>query len=196
MPLIKRYPNRKLYDTVARRYITLEEIAKLVQGGEDVKVIDHASGMDLTELTLSQVVYELQKKKRRFLPHSLLAALIHDAVPPVSRVVGSFGLNELVAAEIQRRIEALVTGGELTAEEGSLWLNKLLSNAPDQAETHSPWSYPGPFTPEQIEQVIQRLPIPSRKEFRKLEEQLHQLEAALEQIKPPDTPDDPPEAND
>lgn len=43
MPAIKRYPNRKLYDTEAKRYITLNEIAALIRAGEEVVVTDHAT---------------------------------------------------------------------------------------------------------------------------------------------------------
>jgi polyhydroxyalkanoate synthesis repressor PhaR len=56
MPLIKRYPNRKLYDTEAKSYITLEGVAALIRNGEDVQVIDHESGEDLTTLTLTQII--------------------------------------------------------------------------------------------------------------------------------------------
>ena len=46
--LIKRYPNRKLYDTAARRYITLEGVAELLRRDEEVHVVDYATGEDLT----------------------------------------------------------------------------------------------------------------------------------------------------
>jgi len=186
MPLIKRYPNRKLYDTDARRYITLEEIAELVQRGDDVQVVDHASGADLTALTLSQVVFDIQKKQRGFLPRNLLAALIHGGTSPVSSLMSGLksglGLNQLVEAEIQRRIEALVTAETLTAEEGSRWLKTLLSTSPAEEEAASPQPFIPPFTPLQIEQALERLPIPTRKDYLRLEEQLDQLAAALAQI--------------
>lgn len=186
MPLIKRYPNRKLYDTDARRYITLEEIAGLVQRGDDVQVVDHASGAELTALTLSQVVFEIQKKQRGFLPHNLLAALIHGGTAPVSSLMSGLmsglGLNQLVEAEIQRRIEALVAAETLTAEEGSRWLKTLLSTSPVEAETASPHPFAPPFTLLQFEQALQRLPIPTRTDYLRLEEQLAQLEAALAEL--------------
>ncbi|MCB0135660.1 MAG: polyhydroxyalkanoate synthesis regulator DNA-binding domain-containing protein, partial [Caldilineaceae bacterium] len=62
MPVIKRYPNRKLYDTESKRYVTLEHIAQMIQQGEDVIVTDHESGEDLTNLTLSQIIFEQEKK--------------------------------------------------------------------------------------------------------------------------------------
>ncbi|MGD8735253.1 MAG: polyhydroxyalkanoate synthesis regulator DNA-binding domain-containing protein, partial [Anaerolineae bacterium] len=55
MTRIKRYPNRKLYDTEAKQYITLEGIAALIRQGNEVQVIDHATGEDLTALTLTQI---------------------------------------------------------------------------------------------------------------------------------------------
>lgn len=182
MPRIKRYPNRKLYDTDARRYITLEEIAELVQRGEDVQVVDHASGVDLTALTLSQVVFELQKKQRGFLPRNFLAALIHAGATPVSSLASALGLNELVNAEIQRRIESLVATGTLTTEEGIRWLGTLISTGAGAEEATGLRPFAPPFTPLQIEQALERLPIPTRKDYLKLTEQLDQLEAALAQI--------------
>ncbi len=76
MAVIKRYPNRKLYDTEAKRYVTLEYIAALIQANEDVLVIDHETGEDLTNLTLSQIIFEQEKKGSGFLSRSLLTSLI------------------------------------------------------------------------------------------------------------------------
>jgi len=59
--VIKRYANRKLYDTRDSRYITLDRIAELVRNGEDVKVLDNKSQKDLTKVTLAQIIYEEQK---------------------------------------------------------------------------------------------------------------------------------------
>lgn len=59
--LIKRYANRKLYDTRDSRYVTLDRIAELVRNGEEVKVLDNRSQKDLTKVTLAQIIYEEQK---------------------------------------------------------------------------------------------------------------------------------------
>jgi polyhydroxyalkanoate synthesis repressor PhaR len=59
--VIKRYANRKLYDTRDSKYITLDRIAELVRNGEEVKVLDNRSKDDLTKLTLAQIIYEEQK---------------------------------------------------------------------------------------------------------------------------------------
>ena len=59
--MIKRYPNRKLYDTEAKRYVTLEQITHMIEAGHEVQVIDNESGEDLTNLTLSQIIFEREK---------------------------------------------------------------------------------------------------------------------------------------
>ncbi len=58
MHTIKRYANRKHYDTVAKHYITLAQIAVLVREQHDFLVIDHVTGKDLTSQTLAQVIFE------------------------------------------------------------------------------------------------------------------------------------------
>ena len=62
--IIKRYSNRKLYDTKASSYITLSEIGDLVRQGVEVKVVDHKSGEDLSHLTLAQILVEGEKQGR------------------------------------------------------------------------------------------------------------------------------------
>jgi polyhydroxyalkanoate synthesis repressor PhaR len=60
--LIKKYANRKLYDTRTSRYITLEGISRLVREGHDIEVMDRDSGRDLTPLILSQIVMGEEKR--------------------------------------------------------------------------------------------------------------------------------------
>ncbi|HLH69241.1 MAG TPA: polyhydroxyalkanoate synthesis regulator DNA-binding domain-containing protein [Candidatus Dormibacteraeota bacterium] len=62
--VIKKYANRKLYDTQTSRYITLEGISKLVQQGHDIQVIERDTGRDITSLVLSQIVTSEEKRER------------------------------------------------------------------------------------------------------------------------------------
>src|SRR3954466_16374657 len=62
---IKRYANRKLYDTRDSRYVTLDHIAAMVRGGDDVKVVDNTTRADLTTATLAQIIFEEEKKAPR-----------------------------------------------------------------------------------------------------------------------------------
>jgi polyhydroxyalkanoate synthesis repressor PhaR len=55
---IKKYPNRRLYDTSVGRYVNLEDVAALIRQGADVQVVDARSGEDLTRLVLTQIIVE------------------------------------------------------------------------------------------------------------------------------------------
>jgi polyhydroxyalkanoate synthesis repressor PhaR len=73
--IIKRYTNRKLYDTVESRYVTLDEIAQMIKGGAEVKIIDNRSKEDLTSVTLAQIIFE-EEKKRSQMPLGVLREII------------------------------------------------------------------------------------------------------------------------
>ncbi|HOK47501.1 MAG TPA: polyhydroxyalkanoate synthesis regulator DNA-binding domain-containing protein [Bryobacteraceae bacterium] len=94
---IKRYENRKLYDTVAKKYISLEEIARLVRAGEEVTVTDNATGADLTAETLTKVILEEQASRRRPLPPQFLHDLLRGSGKFVNR-----NLDLLIEASLRR----------------------------------------------------------------------------------------------
>jgi polyhydroxyalkanoate synthesis repressor PhaR len=75
--IVKRYSNRKLYDTKDSRYVTLLQIAEMVRSGEEVQIIDNNSKQDLTEVTLAQIIYEEQKAHSRSVPLQTLKELLH-----------------------------------------------------------------------------------------------------------------------
>ena len=74
--IIKKYGNRRLYDTANSRYINLDDIAVLIREGKDVKVVDAKTGQDLTRVTLTQIITEDAKDKPTGLPLELLRQLI------------------------------------------------------------------------------------------------------------------------
>jgi polyhydroxyalkanoate synthesis repressor PhaR len=74
--LIRKYENRRLYDTATSRYVNLDEIAALIRQGKDVKVIDAKTGKDLTRVTLTQIITEDAKDGPSGLPLELLRQLI------------------------------------------------------------------------------------------------------------------------
>ena len=74
--VIKKYANRRLYDTSGSRYINLEDIASLVRNGKDLQVIDAKTGEDLTRVTLTQIIVEDAKGQPTGLPLELLRQLI------------------------------------------------------------------------------------------------------------------------
>lgn len=74
MLLVKKYPNRRLYDTQESRYITLEDLEARIRRGADVMIQDASTGSDLTQETLTQII--LERGGGRILPASLLLRLI------------------------------------------------------------------------------------------------------------------------
>ncbi|MFL5363167.1 MAG: polyhydroxyalkanoate synthesis regulator DNA-binding domain-containing protein [Myxococcales bacterium] len=95
--VIKRYTNRKLYDTVESRYVTLDEIAQMIKGGAEVKIIDNRSKEDLTSVTLAQIIFE-EEKKRSQMPLGVLREIIRHG-------------GEAVAGFYQEKVGSRLTAG-------------------------------------------------------------------------------------
>ncbi len=102
--LIKRYESRKLYDTEESRYVSLEEIATWVREGQEVKVVDNASGADVTSQTLTQIILEEGRRGTSFLPSDLLHDLIRVGERAVSSGVEHVqqGMDRLVQASMDK----------------------------------------------------------------------------------------------
>ena len=76
MIIIKKYGNRRLYDTTSSRYVNLEDLAGHIRAGREVQVVDAKSGQDLTRVILTQIITEDAKDKPTGLPLELLRQLI------------------------------------------------------------------------------------------------------------------------
>jgi polyhydroxyalkanoate synthesis repressor PhaR len=88
--VVKRYANRKLYDTQRSRYVTLEQIADMIRSGEDVKIVDNNSKEDLTAITLTQIIFE-EEKKQSFLPLSALRNIIQSGANNMTQIATQAG---------------------------------------------------------------------------------------------------------
>ena len=129
MPLIKRYSNRKLYNVDASSYIVLDDIAEMVRRGDEVKVVDYASGADLTALTLTQVIFEQEKKLGGLLPQAILTRLLRVGNTTLQTIRG--GVNALLEPipfaeeEIRRRVKVLVDDKTFNSEQGQHLIDLL-----------------------------------------------------------------------
>ena len=104
--LIKKYANRKLYDTRTSRYITLEGIAQLVREGHEIEVVDRDNGNDLTQVTLSQIV--LSEEKRG--PARVIDAggeMLHDRQALLDYVRKTLNVPADLRSQVERRREGL-----------------------------------------------------------------------------------------
>ena len=112
--VVKRYANRKLYDTQRSRYVTLEQIADMIRSGEDVKIVDNNSKEDLTAITLAQIIFE-EEKKSSFLPLSALRNIIQTGGNSIQQFATQAG--ERVRAVFRRDKD-----GNAVADDGSALL--------------------------------------------------------------------------
>jgi polyhydroxyalkanoate synthesis repressor PhaR len=112
--LIKRYGNRKLYDTLESRYITLDEIARLVRAGNDVKVIDNENGDDLTAITLAQIILEEEKRHASVLSLGLLRELVQHGEDTLAQLRSRVGRGVEAIGEMGekagRRVSQIMSG--------------------------------------------------------------------------------------
>jgi polyhydroxyalkanoate synthesis repressor PhaR len=176
--IIKRYPNRKLYNTAASQYITQEEIAELLRGGNEVSVVDSVTGEDLTAQVLSQVIAGQEKRRGGHIPGPVLAGLVQagDATLDIMRraMLLPLDLFRHVDEEIQRRVEALIKQGDLTEAEGRLWLERLLALSPRKATDL--------VVEREIRQVMVDQGVPTHDEFQHLVEQVNALANKMDEF--------------
>jgi polyhydroxyalkanoate synthesis repressor PhaR len=162
--LIKRYANRKLYNTATSRYITLRGIAELLEGGAEVKVIDNETGEDMTAVTLSQILVETERGGRSA-PGSLLSELFQRGGSAlVDRLRHSVDEAKEDLDELRGNLRGLV-GANGKEKEGA-------SSA--QAELERVFQ-------RGFERMAQALDIPRRSELREISERLDRLTRLIEE---------------
>jgi len=164
MVLIKRYANRKLYNTETSRYITLKGIAELIEQGADVRVVDNETGEDITNVALSQILVD-NERAQRAVPRGLLSDLIQrsgDALyGALKRGVGDEGLGGL-----QKNVREAIRHRE---EEATRW----------RESARAEWDE---MVHGAVERVFRALDLPRRSDIEALNANLERVAAALEQL--------------
>jgi len=128
--VIKRYTNRKLYDTEESRYVTLEEIAGMVKAGEEVQIVDNRTGKDLTEVTLAQILFEEQKKQTTRMPLGMLKEIIRTSGSSITDFIQR-RLTQPVQSfkeEAERQVDKIVRRSESTVEEKARQVRDLFTS--------------------------------------------------------------------
>ena len=135
MVLIKRYSNRKLYNTETRSYITLDEIAEMVQLGTDVRVVDHLTGTDMTASTMTQVLARQEKQGSGMIPQALLERMVQLSGLTLYSMRESMKAfldpAAYMANDIQRRFDYLQASGRITPEDREKYSALLLDSEVD-----------------------------------------------------------------
>ncbi|MFO8084800.1 MAG: polyhydroxyalkanoate synthesis regulator DNA-binding domain-containing protein [Desulfobacterales bacterium] len=112
--LLKKYANRRLYDTAQSAYVTLAEVADLIESGKQVKVIDAKSEEDVTAFILSQIIMEKARKKNTLLPVSLLHLIIR---------YGDNVLEEFFENYLEQTIKNYIVYKSAVDEQFKKWLD-------------------------------------------------------------------------
>lgn len=118
--LIRRYDNRKLYDIRERRYVVLDDLARMVGAGEEIRVEDQRTGDDLTAVVMAQVILEGVKERTARIPGRVLARLVRLGFGPNGRRAWPEPAPAAARArqEAERIVAGLLARGRLTLEEG------------------------------------------------------------------------------
>ncbi len=113
--VIKRYSNRKLYDTETSRYVKLDEIAAMLETGEEVRIIDNKTKEDLTRVTLAQILVEHERRRQQDAKDSTFRGFIRDKGEQFSRKITEpvtslrtsveEGVNRLIRTGEERAVE-------------------------------------------------------------------------------------------
>jgi len=183
--LIKRYANRKLYNTRTSRYITLKGIADLLDAGEEVRVIDKQTGEDITSVALSQILVDSERSHTQP-PDTLLSQILgrggdalYDAlrkgVDDASEGIGDF----------QERVRRLVGATDPSQEPGANTDNEEHSGSESGRKRHGFFQPPAELeamVQHAVERVFRLLDLPRRSDVESLNQNLERVAEAVEAL--------------
>lgn len=179
--VIKRYSNRKLYDTKDSRYVTLLQIAEMVRTSEEVQIIDNNTKEDLTEVTLAQIIYEEQKQKAssRNVPLQTLKELIHQRTEKVLSDLREGPIGRLIPGAAKsdpaKPGETTAESVEPSAQNGAGAAGSDKPSLVDQAkETFEDWQH-------KIDDRVKAV-LPSILPWQQLQHEIKRLNARIEEL--------------
>lgn len=135
--IIKKYQNRKLYDTQDSCYITLDDIATMVRKNEEVKVIDNKTKGDVTSIILTQILVDQEKAAQSILPLSLLKDIIRKGQGSLFEFIQRYVVLGLTTEQEKRQeaeqyVDRLVTRGEISKNDAKNLIKEVMDSDQDQ----------------------------------------------------------------
>jgi polyhydroxyalkanoate synthesis repressor PhaR len=157
--LIKRYANRKLYNTESSRYITLKGISELIHEGREIRVVDNESGEDITSIVLSQILVDDQRQQgeRSNVPGRVLSELIQRGGDAL------YGVLRRSVDDAQENIQDL-------RDNVRRWIQPRESETVDLSRV----------VHQSVERVLKLIDLPTRSDLEALNKNLDRLTTALE----------------
>ena len=137
--VIKKYANRRLYDTVDSKHVTLSDIKELIVLGNDVQIVDDTDGTDITRSLLLQIITDQEQMGQPLLNQALLAQLIRFYGNPMQHVMGDYlqkSVDSFVSQQrtIQSQMQDLINTApmDLMQQNMRLWESMLKGGASDE----------------------------------------------------------------
>lgn len=183
MRIIKKYSNRRLYDTKASRSITLSEVARLIASGEEVRVVDFKTGADLTAVTLAQVILAHERGRVELPPIPVvLRELIRKGSSSILRLVerplaASLGMIFLTEERVEKLVAELIESHQITPGQAPRLLKRLLGRVAENRELLQSQ------IKKILKEIIPTLNIPTQEEIAELREKLKRLSEELARAK-------------
>ncbi|MGB5984527.1 MAG: polyhydroxyalkanoate synthesis regulator DNA-binding domain-containing protein [Desulfobacterales bacterium] len=181
MRTIKKYVNRKLYDTLEKSYITMEGLAELIRSGEEVVIIDNRTKEDITAAVLTQLLAREDTARGDELPTRLLFKLLQkggDALGDYARKYAAFGHSALTLAEseIERRVNKLIRNRELTARQGRQLSDDLKTSATQMK------NWVGGMIEQRLDDLLDAVNLPNRDQVDELNRKIDALTRKVDRL--------------
>ena len=180
--IIKKYSNRKLYDTNKKKYVNLSEISRLIREGIELKVIDNQTKEDITSLILAQIIVEQEKTKKLMLP-SIFSPLKlfekggEDMFNLTKKMLlAGIGTLSLTKEKANKIADDLIKRGELSQSESKEFVVDLLNMADREKD-----KLVEKIKPE-IEKNLKKMNFASQKSVTNLAQKIDNLEKKIDQL--------------
>lgn len=183
--LIKKYPNRRLYDTCTSTYITLSDVKELVLANEIFQVVDAKSGEDLTRAILLQIILEEEAGGAPMFSSDLLSQMIRFYGSAMQGMMGRYldnNMKAFVEMQVKLKDQARMIYGDKSSGNQDLWTQFLTFQGP--AMQNMMGSYV-----DQTQKVFQQMQDNIKDQARKI------FPEAATRVSPDTSPDDPVEPN-
>jgi len=183
--LIKRYGNRKMYDTQASKYVTLDGVADLVRHGEDLRIIDNDSGEDLTAVVFAQVIVEEQKRQNPLIGLPVLRWIIQQGGATLQEILSGVDRGREALEELaQKGMKQLTQTAEHRGADHKIPDHKGTEHKPARALLSEILELPQ----KQLEQIQQRIDSQVRASIERVTEhpavkhELKRIEASVKSL--------------
>ncbi len=178
---IKKYANRKMYDTVKKRYVSLDQLSELIKEGGEVVVEDNETGEDITGSVISQILVREKKTEDDAVPSSTLIGLLRKGGGTVAGYARRStemlqGAVTLAEDEVDKLVGLLVKNKEISESEGS----RLKSELMGRTENFRKWA--GEKIDQRVNEALGMMNLATKDQVAALNEKVERLSEAIERL--------------